>query len=172
MALPIWNFVLPIYSFWHFDDFTWGETRKLDGTNETKRSGANEDTLPESPPLSAKFKLWHAWEKERLKLPGRRIPKTERLNYTKSPPQMTAQHSQALKGVLKQNTNANRYSNRFNYYQPQYTGNNQQAGFTIPELYPPTHRLHTNYLSHPPPIMQSPHSNFQQRNMYQNTFYL
>jgi chitin synthase len=26
-ALPIWNFVLPVYAFWHFDDFSWGETR-------------------------------------------------------------------------------------------------------------------------------------------------
>jgi chitin synthase len=26
-ALPIWNFVLPLYAFWHFDDFSWGETR-------------------------------------------------------------------------------------------------------------------------------------------------
>ena len=31
LALPIWNFILPIYSFWHFDDFTWGETRKVNG---------------------------------------------------------------------------------------------------------------------------------------------
>ena len=28
-ALPIWNFVLPVYSFWHFDDFSWGETRSV-----------------------------------------------------------------------------------------------------------------------------------------------
>lgn len=27
LALPIWNFVLPLYAFWHFDDFSWGETR-------------------------------------------------------------------------------------------------------------------------------------------------
>jgi len=26
-ALPIWNLVLPVYAFWHFDDFSWGETR-------------------------------------------------------------------------------------------------------------------------------------------------
>jgi chitin synthase len=26
-ALPIWNFILPVYAFWHFDDFSWGETR-------------------------------------------------------------------------------------------------------------------------------------------------
>lgn len=28
-ALPIWNFVLPAYSMWHFDDFSWGETRSV-----------------------------------------------------------------------------------------------------------------------------------------------
>jgi chitin synthase len=27
LALPIWNFLLPVYAFWHFDDFSWGETR-------------------------------------------------------------------------------------------------------------------------------------------------
>lgn len=26
-ALPVWNFILPVYAFWHFDDFSWGETR-------------------------------------------------------------------------------------------------------------------------------------------------
>ncbi|EHY66347.1 chitin synthase IV [Nematocida ausubeli] len=30
-SLPIWNFVLPIYAFWHFDDFSWGETRQITG---------------------------------------------------------------------------------------------------------------------------------------------
>ena len=27
LALPIWNFVLPVYAFWRFDDFSWGATR-------------------------------------------------------------------------------------------------------------------------------------------------
>jgi chitin synthase len=27
IALPVWNFLLPVYAFWHFDDFSWGETR-------------------------------------------------------------------------------------------------------------------------------------------------
>lgn len=26
-ALPVWNFILPVYAFWHFDDFSWGQTR-------------------------------------------------------------------------------------------------------------------------------------------------
>ncbi|OUM64510.1 glycosyltransferase family 2 protein, partial [Piromyces sp. E2] len=28
-ALPIWNFILPLYAVWHMDDFSWGETRKI-----------------------------------------------------------------------------------------------------------------------------------------------
>jgi chitin synthase len=31
-ALPIWNFVLPVYAFWHFDDFSWGQTRCVWGS--------------------------------------------------------------------------------------------------------------------------------------------
>ena len=27
LALPVWNLILPVYAFWHFDDFSWGETR-------------------------------------------------------------------------------------------------------------------------------------------------
>jgi chitin synthase len=27
LALPIWQIVLPLYAFWNFDDFSWGETR-------------------------------------------------------------------------------------------------------------------------------------------------
>jgi chitin synthase len=30
IALPIWNFFLPVYAFWRFDDFSWGDTRKID----------------------------------------------------------------------------------------------------------------------------------------------
>ncbi|KAJ7274309.1 chitin synthase-domain-containing protein [Mycena haematopus] len=31
ISLPIWNGVLPAYAFWHFDDFSWGQTRKVSG---------------------------------------------------------------------------------------------------------------------------------------------
>ncbi|PFH46394.1 glycosyltransferase family 2 protein [Amanita thiersii Skay4041] len=30
-SLPIWNGILPAYAFWHFDDFSWGQTRKVAG---------------------------------------------------------------------------------------------------------------------------------------------
>ncbi|OMH84907.1 Chitin synthase 8 [Zancudomyces culisetae] len=31
LSFPLWSFVLPIYSFWHFDDFSWGNTRTVVG---------------------------------------------------------------------------------------------------------------------------------------------
>ena len=31
ISLPIWQFILPVYAYWHFDDFSWGETRKVAG---------------------------------------------------------------------------------------------------------------------------------------------
>lgn len=37
LALPLFGLFIPIYSFWHFDDFSWGDTRRLkndDYTNE------------------------------------------------------------------------------------------------------------------------------------------
>ena len=33
--MPIFGFYMPLYAFWHFDDFSWGETRKVLG--ETKQ---------------------------------------------------------------------------------------------------------------------------------------
>lgn len=29
LAMPIFGFFIPLYSFWHFDDFSWGRTRRL-----------------------------------------------------------------------------------------------------------------------------------------------
>lgn len=39
VALPIWNLILPVYAFWKFDDFSWGETR---ATKDGKRNDINE----------------------------------------------------------------------------------------------------------------------------------
>jgi hypothetical protein len=27
LAMPVYCFYLPLYAFWHFDDFSWGNTR-------------------------------------------------------------------------------------------------------------------------------------------------
>ncbi|KAF9356589.1 hypothetical protein BGX26_005048, partial [Mortierella sp. AD094] len=73
-STPIWNFVLPLYSFWHFDDFSWGETRKV--ANQKRRSGQDYgDTEGVFESGSIIMRKWEEWEKERLKAMGYRIQK-------------------------------------------------------------------------------------------------
>ena len=35
-AIPIFSFMLPLYSFWRMDDFSWGATRVVLGESEKK----------------------------------------------------------------------------------------------------------------------------------------
>ncbi|CCE65637.1 hypothetical protein TPHA_0M00620 [Tetrapisispora phaffii CBS 4417] len=43
LALPIWNFVIPVYAYWKFDDFSWGDTRAVDG--ETKDNHGDDEGI-------------------------------------------------------------------------------------------------------------------------------
>jgi len=61
MAMPLYGFFIPLYSFWHFDDFSWGNTRVVVG------DGKKKEYLPEN----EKFKLsmiptktWDEYEQE------------------------------------------------------------------------------------------------------------
>ncbi|KAJ2160360.1 hypothetical protein GGF46_002308 [Coemansia sp. RSA 552] len=36
LAIPVFSFLLPLYSFWHFDDFSWGNTRVVIGESGRK----------------------------------------------------------------------------------------------------------------------------------------
>ncbi|KAJ3067286.1 hypothetical protein HDU98_009522 [Podochytrium sp. JEL0797] len=57
-SLPVWNFVLPIYSFWHFDDFSWGETRKVSGEDTTHDHSAKEGEFDGK---GINMKRWSEW---------------------------------------------------------------------------------------------------------------
>ena len=69
MAYPIWSFVLPVYSFWKQDDFSWGNTRVVIGEKGDKQLVAinDEGFDPRSIPLQR-------WDDYALanNLPGRR----------------------------------------------------------------------------------------------------
>jgi len=63
IALPIWNFVLPVYAFSKFDDFSWGETRKVEGEIKSKDDhGAAGGVAVEVP-----LRRWEDWERSRLR---------------------------------------------------------------------------------------------------------
>ncbi|KAL8293707.1 hypothetical protein RQP46_000408 [Phenoliferia psychrophenolica] len=43
LAYPIYSFILPVYSFWCFDDFTWGSTRVVVGEGKSKKVITSEE---------------------------------------------------------------------------------------------------------------------------------
>ncbi|KAJ7773361.1 glycosyltransferase family 2 protein [Mycena metata] len=61
ISLPIWNGVLPAYAFWHFDDFSWGQTRKVSG--DTTHTGDKEGEFNAEHIV---MKRWAEFERERL----------------------------------------------------------------------------------------------------------
>ncbi|KAI9302467.1 chitin synthase-domain-containing protein [Cunninghamella echinulata] len=67
ISLPIWNFVLPTYAYWHFDDFTWGETRKVQGEDDIKKESSNQHGEKDGVFDSSKIimKKWCDYEKDR-----------------------------------------------------------------------------------------------------------
>jgi chitin synthase len=70
IALPVWNLVLPLYAFWHFDDFSWGQTRKVEGETKDEGHGAGKAGKFEAVPM----RRWEDWERSRL----RKIKREER----------------------------------------------------------------------------------------------
>lgn len=61
LALPIWNFVLPMYSYWKFDDFSWGDTRKLEGGDK----GGHDEAKGEFDWSQIVMKRWREFQHDR-----------------------------------------------------------------------------------------------------------
>ncbi|KAK3695281.1 glycosyltransferase family 2 protein [Podospora appendiculata] len=61
-SLPVWNFVLPTYAFWKFDDFSWGDTRKTAG-EKTKKAGIEYEGEFDSSKIT--MKRWAEFERDR-----------------------------------------------------------------------------------------------------------
>ena len=68
LALPIWNFVLPVYSFWHFDDFSWGATRQVHGESRTRGGHDSEKSDDVLGPDVIPLRKWADWEKDRRRI--------------------------------------------------------------------------------------------------------
>ncbi|MCJ1282234.1 hypothetical protein MMC26_001557 [Xylographa opegraphella] len=69
LAFPIYSFVLPIYSFWKQDDFSWGNTRIVIGEKGSKQIIAMEDDGFD--PRSVPLQRWDDYAVMNS-LPGRR----------------------------------------------------------------------------------------------------
>lgn len=62
ISLPVWNLVLPAYAFWHMDDFSWGETRKVQGEGKEAAHGDKDGVFDSSHIV---MKRWVEYERER-----------------------------------------------------------------------------------------------------------
>ena len=69
LAFPVYSFVLPIYSFWNQDNFTWGNTRIVLGEKGSKQIVALEDEGFD--PRSVPLQRWDDYAATN-NLPGRR----------------------------------------------------------------------------------------------------
>lgn len=64
IALPIWNFVLPSYAFWKFDDFSWGDTRTIEGGNSA--AGGHAEVEGEFDHSKIKMRTWREFERKNI----------------------------------------------------------------------------------------------------------
>lgn len=80
LGIPVFYVILPIYSFWHMDDFSWGTTRQVDSAKNKKKKknnsnkGGKEVVIPvqqqqEQPTQKKKERVLPAYN-ERLKSLG------------------------------------------------------------------------------------------------------
>ncbi|KAK4513629.1 uncharacterized protein ATC70_005633 [Mucor velutinosus] len=64
LAIPVFSFLIPIYAFWHFDDFSWGNTRIVVGEKGQKKAvGPEEGTFD---PDTIPTKSWSQHEQEMM----------------------------------------------------------------------------------------------------------
>ncbi|TIB82801.1 chitin synthase 8 [Wallemia mellicola] len=60
-AIPLFSFFLPLYSFWHFDDFSWGSTHVITGEKGRKMLIHDEGHFD---PKNIPLKTWAEYEAE------------------------------------------------------------------------------------------------------------
>lgn len=63
-AIPFWQIVVPLYAFWHFDDFTWGDTRKVEGSSKGGLDHSRSEGEFNYKNIS--MKRWTEWKRERI----------------------------------------------------------------------------------------------------------
>ncbi|CAO1621032.1 unnamed protein product [Sympodiomycopsis kandeliae] len=61
IGIPIWSFFLPLYSFWHMDDFSWGNTRVVTGEQGQKVVVHDEGKFD---PAEIPLQTWQDYENE------------------------------------------------------------------------------------------------------------
>jgi chitin synthase len=79
LAIPVFSFALPLYSFWHMDDFSWGNTRVVTGEKGRQVVITDEGKFdPESIP----HKKWEDYQAELWEAQTQRDDRSEISGYS------------------------------------------------------------------------------------------
>ncbi|KAI9594782.1 chitin synthase-domain-containing protein [Syncephalis fuscata] len=153
-SLPIWNFVLPVYAYWHFDDFSWGETRKVEGEVKGDDHGKKEGEFDAS---SVPLKRWEDYERRRMREQKRK---------------------DQLGGAVHNGSDNGNYANEAYYqkttYAPSDLGggllNNNGNGNGGSSIHMPSSQAPSAADYYPPPVpsgqQQQQHYQYQQQDMH------
>ncbi|KAH8725592.1 chitin synthase-domain-containing protein [Phaeosphaeriaceae sp. PMI808] len=79
VATPVFAFALPLYSFWHMDDFSWGNTRVVTGEKGQKVVVSDEGKFD---PASIPKKRWEEYQAEMWEQHTMRDDRSEVSGYT------------------------------------------------------------------------------------------
>lgn len=81
LSLPIWNFVLPMYAYWKFDDFSWGDTRTIAGGDK----GGHDEAEGEFDSSHIVMKRWRDFERDNHQMQMQ----MQQQQFVPGPPQMS-----------------------------------------------------------------------------------
>ncbi|RIA80400.1 Glycosyltransferase Family 2 protein [Glomus cerebriforme] len=139
LFLPVWNFILPAYAYWHFDDFSWGETRKVEGEAKGDDHGKKEGQFD---PSKITFKRWEDWERGRIRS-KKRQEKQKQIQYKNVPSSHADDYYETASNISSSDVgNGGQYYNydnsqpqQYNPYQQQYNQNGapQDEDYFYPE---------------------------------------
>ncbi|TPX36035.1 chitin synthase [Synchytrium microbalum] len=155
MAIPIWNLILPLYAWWHFDDFRWGETRKAHGD---KATGHDEDEgeFDSSKIVLMRLSEWEKERRDRLTATGKPITRVINPQYNSSHAGMAPSEAAlapgyrsqpgALKSALRINTPAT----------TTYSAYSSTTASSSTMTMPPTTAMPMTHITYAPPPRVTP----------------
>jgi chitin synthase len=112
MAIPVFSFGLPLYSFWHMDDFSWGNTRVVTGEKGRKIVITDEGKFD---PDSIPHKKWEEYQAELWEAQTSKDDRSEVSGYsygTKHPAAVSEYNYPASRPMSQVNLNAYPYDNK------------------------------------------------------------
>ncbi|KAI8829076.1 chitin synthase-domain-containing protein [Chytriomyces cf. hyalinus JEL632] len=126
LAMPVFSFYIPLYAYWHFDDFKWGNTRKgaAAETGGGHGTGTDDEELIPLDPSVVPLVTWEAYEASMmLKQTSNSLDSTNTI--TGSNTKMVAPSSRNI---------AHAPSPYDNGHQQQYSQRHQQVDISTPQL--------------------------------------